>query len=1154
MADIFISYSRKDIAFARLLNQALSSSDLDTWIDWERIPVGEQWWNEIREAIEQSNIFMFIISRHSLGSPVCKDEINIAMQNNKRIIPIILDDLTRDSIDEFIPDLSKIQWIVFHRDQTFQVEEYPLVEAGSPEDQSVAKPRPPFFDEAIAKLNTVIHIDWEWVKYHTQLQNDALQWDNNHRNESFLLRGEVLEQAEGASLSAIQKEPRLTQLQVEFINTSRQAEKRQQDEKKRLEKRSVQRLRWVIAVVVMGLAAAIFLGINWYLQSQRAQKQATIALSRQLAAQALSEADSQFDLSALLSIESLNVADNNDAKSALLTAYEDHPALVKILHHQAGVSCMALSPDGEIMATGKQDGTIQIWNIPENSSSEMSVLSYAAHDSMVTSLAFSPDGKTLATSSEDRSIWLWDVSNAYAPQKMSQIVGELTGPVEVVAFSHDGKTLASGNDDNSIRLWDVSDLKSPKSLGQPILGHSGWVNSLVFSQDDTVLASGGQDGFIGLWDVSDPKSPRALLQPSEGFMFMVRGLALSPDGKTLAFTRLNILYLIDITDPASPVELAKLFTNNSDAYDVYFSPDGKTLGTWTDDGIVWLWDITDPLNPVSIKQPILEEDKVFINAIFSTDGMTFVSLNSDNDIEIWNIANPSFPQAISQPLGNTLSAAYGMTISPDGNTLATGNMDGTQLWDVSNPASPRPVGQPINDNFSDDDRFIQNLFGNFYSINLTFSPDQNTLLRWSMGENIEIWDVSDINTPSLTGQLQNDASKEAIFSPDGKILATLTDAGVLLWDYSNPTNPQSFGQGLWNYGASSMAFLGDGKTLAVGYDEAILRLWDLTNPKRPQVINQPLSGFTGPIWNLAFSPQNNILAAGCSDGKVWLWDMSDPQNPQALGQPAGSDIDGINKLVFSPNGKVLASVSKNNIQLWDVSDPAHMVQLSQPLQGYTSGILYLVFTADGKSLITAGYDGVAWLWNIDTETWQSQACEIANRNLTYNEWVQYISSKAYHFTCPDLALTDSGVKEYVELAKSALVANDLSTVELAYSAVMEKLSGSNQSVYYGEICQHGSLDGFADIVLPACNTAVSMATQNNESSLSEYRYYRGIALALTGDYEGAVEDIQYFLDQPTEETGDYGTYWREKRESWIAALETDSNPFDEKTLQELRNQ
>ncbi|NTW37706.1 MAG: TIR domain-containing protein [Syntrophobacteraceae bacterium] len=69
------------------IREALQQSQIDTWIDWERIPVGERWWQEICEAIENANVFMFIISLNSIGSNFCKDEINHALKNKKRIIP-----------------------------------------------------------------------------------------------------------------------------------------------------------------------------------------------------------------------------------------------------------------------------------------------------------------------------------------------------------------------------------------------------------------------------------------------------------------------------------------------------------------------------------------------------------------------------------------------------------------------------------------------------------------------------------------------------------------------------------------------------------------------------------------------------------------------------------------------------------------------------------------------------------------------------------------------------------------------------------------------------------------------------------------------------------------------------------------------------------
>ena len=150
MADVFISYSRKDIAFARLLNEALGQSQLETWIDWARIPVGEKWWDEICSAIEHSDVFLFIISRHSVGSGVCKDEVGEALSHNKRVIPVIVDDTPQAAIGEFVPDLAAINWIIFRQDDVFQIETRPD-ESLPPEEPVAALATEPQFRQALGR-------------------------------------------------------------------------------------------------------------------------------------------------------------------------------------------------------------------------------------------------------------------------------------------------------------------------------------------------------------------------------------------------------------------------------------------------------------------------------------------------------------------------------------------------------------------------------------------------------------------------------------------------------------------------------------------------------------------------------------------------------------------------------------------------------------------------------------------------------------------------------------------------------------------------------------------------------------------------------------------------------------------------------------------
>jgi hypothetical protein len=79
MSHIFISYSRKDLAFAQKIVEALAANDLDTWIDWKSIPKGEDWEQEIYCGIEDADIFLFLISPNSVASEVCNKKINQSM-------------------------------------------------------------------------------------------------------------------------------------------------------------------------------------------------------------------------------------------------------------------------------------------------------------------------------------------------------------------------------------------------------------------------------------------------------------------------------------------------------------------------------------------------------------------------------------------------------------------------------------------------------------------------------------------------------------------------------------------------------------------------------------------------------------------------------------------------------------------------------------------------------------------------------------------------------------------------------------------------------------------------------------------------------------------------------------------------------------------
>src|ERR1700722_6219452 len=108
MAQVFMSYSRKDKDFVRQLNDALVGQNREAWVDWKDIPLTAEWQQEILINIETAENFAFVISPESIASPNCRKEIDHAVANNKRMVPIF----RRYVPDEAIPEaLAKFQRI-----------------------------------------------------------------------------------------------------------------------------------------------------------------------------------------------------------------------------------------------------------------------------------------------------------------------------------------------------------------------------------------------------------------------------------------------------------------------------------------------------------------------------------------------------------------------------------------------------------------------------------------------------------------------------------------------------------------------------------------------------------------------------------------------------------------------------------------------------------------------------------------------------------------------------------------------------------------------------------------------------------------------------------------------------------------------------------
>lgn len=235
-SEVFISYSRNDGDFARWLNEELQLNGRTTWFDQECIPAGSDFGKEIKNGIETSDNFLFIISPASISSPYCKDEVLHALSMGKRIILIRLKAV--EKMPDYFP--SHIQWIDFSKNGL---------------DNDLQADNGQQFRELLRALN----IDREHTQKHSKYQQKALEWNNNEKNYAFLLIGNELAIAENwlEECKKHNKIPTPTAIQKEFISDSIKSVTTQ----RKKQENTILRLRIFLVLAVIALLAACGLGL-----------------------------------------------------------------------------------------------------------------------------------------------------------------------------------------------------------------------------------------------------------------------------------------------------------------------------------------------------------------------------------------------------------------------------------------------------------------------------------------------------------------------------------------------------------------------------------------------------------------------------------------------------------------------------------------------------------------------------------------------------------------------------------------------------------------------------------------------------------------------------------------------------------------------------
>ena len=922
MADIFISYSRKDKKFVRKLNDSFTNESYKIWVDVEDIPPVATWRNEIAEAIEKAHTFILVLSPDSVKSPYCNQEIEHALKHNKRLIPVVCKELDPDSVRQ---EVGSLNWIFLRESDDFNSRFMLLIEA--------------------------IGTDLDWVKLHTRYLNKAGEWDKNERNRSFAMRGVDLKESEEFLARGPDKEPKPTSLQTEYIIASRKAQAKRQ--------------RITFSAITIGLVIIVVAGLVAYFQHLAKQRQQRIASARQLVSRSDLIRDQKVDgleeslqlaVAAVKKLDSLGIrsleADQALRKSMRLLPKDVQYKEFEFKYHGGGVKSVAFSSDGEIVAWAERRGNIQILNT--ESGEKIPPVKFEL-DSMssINDIALSMDGKLIAVliydaRSGNSSVILWDII-----KRQEKMTIPLKGRDSGTELNLVGNYLALSSLSNS-RIWDLASRMVFEPWKDKIIARS-----LALSPDGQYLAAvirkhKSREVFLSVLDIASRKEVDRYRQASS-----VRRVFWAENGQKLVSvdrrsTRkdLNRIWVWDWQRDKRQLVPAGVYTINALA----FSPDGKYIAVKNGSRIVKVLEFEKVLQLSTdneFKRLIHPDDTELDidNAFFVSKGGTLKTANVSKtklriQVWIWEFGLGSeFIRLRSKESASQLS------FSPDGKYLCAGKSDSLQWWEVDSWKEvdgsnyEKVVSQPFNSRISlsrlqkgltaaDKSYFIAH-----GETVLAQSPDGKYLIA-AGGEDLKPQNMHNIRIlDSSTGRelvslRHDDPVLNVAFSPNSRLFFTISGS-------SSQTR-----SGRWQ-------------------GNNLLRVWRVSNWKESPKVIKDLEGkgVSEIVKSIDFIQDDRYIVL-VKDNSLAVREMSTGRILQEIYHAS------LTHYALDAERKFLITSSQDrSMKIWEMSSGLEIARMSLDTE-----LTSLAFSPDTRWLATAGTDHTVRLWRWQPQDMITEAC------------------------------------------------------------------------------------------------------------------------------------------------------------------------------------
>ena len=213
-------------------------------------------------------------------------------------------------------------------------------------------------------------------------------------------------------------------------------------------------------------------------------------------------------------------------------------------------------------------------------------------------------------------------------------------------------------------------------------------------------------------------------------------------------------------------------------------------------------------------------------------------------------------------------------------------------------------------------------------------------------------------------------------SPDGKTIASGSADGMIkLWNVESGKEIHTLNGHRGS--VNSISFSPDGKTIASGDADGKIKIWNVASSKEIRTLSESqdsvkiriLSGYqesigsltlnehNAPVNSVSFSPDGKTIASGGADGKIKIWNVASSKEILTLNEHNAP----VNSVSFSPDGKTIASGGADGkIKIWNVASSKEILTLNE----HNAPVNSVSFSPDGKTIASGGADGKIKIWNV----------------------------------------------------------------------------------------------------------------------------------------------------------------------------------------------